>query len=463
MRKLLLASAAGLGALTFASTDAAAQYSRYTAPQASGPVIQNEPGLALRLAGRYRFYAVNGQSDFQNSLNPPGTATGERRGSFDFFDLGRLWPGFDGQAANGLRYGAQLEIRFGSANARGDGRSQLFYRRMYGYVATPTLGQLRFGSGQTGAVELLHTGHIMGAVASGLWDGDLPTGISGQPASVFWYSASGGNNATKIGYYTPQFFGFDAGLSFAPNDGNFENQNCAVVALGGTGACDRTIESSLDGQAQRIRNIYEIMLRYRGSFGPVGLQASGGYLGADTIGTVGTAAAYQSLSVGIFGAQATFAGVTFGGITSFGRANYASNTRTVQTAGFTTTNTVVGYGGGTPLRPLADGTGNDDGLFTWQLGARYAIGPFGVGIAYHEASYEGSQAIASNAKDKGLGIGASYAVAPGLNLFLEYLYGTREENGVDLRSAAAGGTTTHNGNNNKFTTNVIGAGIALNW
>jgi len=54
MRKLLLASAAGVGAMAFAATDAAAQYSRYTAPQATGPVIQNEPGLAVRLSAPMR-------------------------------------------------------------------------------------------------------------------------------------------------------------------------------------------------------------------------------------------------------------------------------------------------------------------------------------------------------------------------------------------------------------------------
>lgn len=462
MRKLLLASVAAVGGLTLVATDSFAQTSRGAAPTSASPVIQNEPGLNVRLAGRYRFYAVNAQSDFQNTVNTvAGATTGSRNGSFDFFDTARLWPGFDGMAANGLRYGAQLEIRFGSANARGDTRSQLFYRRMFGYVATPTLGQLRFGSGQTGAVELMHTGHIMGGIASGLWDGDLPTGISGQPASIFWFSASGGNNATKIGYYTPQFFGFDAGFSYAPNDGNFENQNCGIAAIGTSSAgCDRTLESSLDGQAQRLRHIYEIMLRYRGSFGPVGLAVSGGYIGSDTVGAVGNATGYQGLSVGILGAQATFAGFTFGGITSMGRANYAANTRTNQALGFTTGNTSVAYGGGTPLRPLADGTANDDGLFTWQLGVRYNIGPFAVGVAYHEASYEGSQAVAADAKDKGLGIGASYAVAPGVNLFAEYLWGTREEAGVNLRTSSSAANATLD---NKFTTNVFGVGISLNW
>jgi predicted porin len=479
MRKLLLASAAGVGALTLAATDASAQYSRFTAPQSAGPVIQNEPGLAVRLAGRYRFFVANSQADFNNFSNAAGASV--KGGNFDFYDYARVWPGFDGMAANGLRYGAQLEIRMRTnADARGDTRSQLFYRRIFGYVATPTLGQLRMGT-SGGAIELMHVGHLTGAIASGGWDGDFPTAITG-PAnpSLFWYSSSGANNSTKLTYLSPQFFGFDAGISYAPTDGNFESGGCAVgqfsAANGGVN-CDRLLETNLDGGAQRTRHMYELMLRFRGSFGPVGLAVSGGYLGSDTVGASGNALAFDGLSVGLLGAQATFAGLTVGGIITGGKGNYATNTRTNQALGVgvnapgafsvnaatgaisqaaAAPNNTVAYGNGTPLRPLPS-DGNNDGLFTWQIGARYAIGPFSVGAAYHEARYEGSIAAAADAKDRGFNIGGAYAVAPGLNLFLEYLYGRREENGVNLRTGQTGTI------NNKATSNTIGLGVAFNW
>jgi hypothetical protein len=500
MRKLLLAGAASVTALALAPTDAAAQaFNRTTAPQAAGPVVQNEPGLQVRFAGRYRWFGTYTQSDFNNAGTAgPQTVAGATAGtatfvpnqpagataklsSFDFYDLGRLWPGFDGMAANGLRYGAQLEIRFGASSGnpnRGDSRSQLFYRRMYGYLATPTLGQIRLGSGQVGAVELLYTGHMTGTIASGGWDGDLPTSIVGpaNPAA-FWYSASGGNNSTKISYLSPQFFGFDGAVSFQPNNGNFENQGCGSVTLAGGGAgCDRLSESNIDSQSQRIRNEYELMLRFRGSFGPVGVVVSGGYVGSDTVGASGNAQAYDGLSMGILGTQVSFAGVTLGGLITGGRGNYSNNARTDQRVPFSTisgtstfanpagpattvtnaSNATSAVGGGTPLNPLPN-SGNNDDMFTWQVGAKYDIGPFAIGVAYHEAQYEGSIAAPANAKDRGLNIGGSYAVAPGLNLFVEYLYGTRQENGVNLTNGQVGTA------NNKGTTNVFGVGVAMNW
>ena len=470
MRKLLLAGAAGVGALMLASPQASAQTTQTTAPTATGPQIRNEPGLSVRLAGRYRMYAAFANQDFANNggfvnANTPAVQPASvQNGSFDMFDYARLWFGFDGMAANGLRYGSQLEVRMSDGSgSRGSGRGTLQYRRMYGYVATPTLGQLRVGSGQVRASELMYTGHMNGNIATGLWDGDMPAAIIGGAgsASLFWFSASNGNNMTAITYLSPQFFGFDAGLSYAPSDGNFGgDSSCGVPTLanGGT-TCDRLSETNLDaGTAARLRNIYDVMLRYRGSFGPVGLVVSGGLVGAESIGATGTAQSYQNVLVGIGGTQVSFAGFTVGGIITGGRANYAATTRTNQNLAFTNpaSGATTSYGAGSPLRPLPS-DGNNDNLFTWEVGAMYTIGPFTVGVAYHEATYEGSIASAANAKDRGLGIGGSYAVAPGMNLYAEYLYGRREENGVNLQTGQLGAA------NKKTTANVFGVGLAFNW
>ena len=497
MRKLLLAGAAGVGALTLATPHVSAQTTQITAPTSAAPVIRSEPGMSVRLAGRYRFYGAYAQSDGHNDTQSPGagvvagfpvgannaannaptnnspTGATVQGSNFDFFDYARLWFGMDGMAQNGLRYGANLEIRMGNGGGpRGSDRGTLQYRRMYGYVATPTLGQLRVGSGQVRASELMYTGHMMGTIASGLWDGDLPAAIVGPgAASLFWYSASNGNNMSAISYLSPQFFGFDAGLSFAPSNGNFGGDgSCGVQQMtttNGGANCDRLAESNLDSQTNRPRNIWDLMLRYRGSFGPVGVVVSGGVVGADTVGATGNAQSYDNIFVGLGGTQITFAGFTVGGIITGGKANYAATTRTNQTIPMTSTslastppgnptNATTGYGTGTPLQPLPS-NGNNNNLFTWQLGASYTVGPFTVGLAYHEAQYEGSLAASADAKDQGFGLGASYAVAPGMNLYAEYLWGQREESGVNLRTGQTGNI------NNKAVTNVFGLGVAFNW
>lgn len=462
MRKILLAGAAAVGAIALAAPASAQVQVTPSgwAPTATGanPLIQNTPGVQVRIGGRYNFYGANVQSDFNNNSGAAGVngGGGAKLSSVDFYDYARLYPGFDAQTAGGLRYGAGLEVRMGGTAPRGDTRSQLRYRRINGYVATPTLGMLRVGTAN-GATAAMAVGHMMGSIATGLWDGDGPTPIVG-PAnpSAFWYSSSNNNNQTKITYFTPQFFGFDAGVSFAPSNGNFENNGCstAIAAAGNAGTdCDRLAESNADSQTQRIRNLYELQLRFRGTFVGVGVQVAGGWTGADTVGATGNAAPTESVGLYNLGATASFIGITVGGIITGGSLNYASFARTTQATGFTAGNTTAGFGS---FAPLPANTGADD-LFTWQIGASYAIGPFTVGAAYHEAKYEGNVAVASNAKDRGFGVGASYAVAPGMVLFAEYLYGKREETGVDLTTGAA------SGQNNKGVSNVFLLGTQFNW
>jgi hypothetical protein len=482
MRKILLAGAAAVGAIALASPATAQVQVTPSgwapAPGNANPQLQANPGVQVRLGGRYNFYAANTQSDFNNnSGNAASGGGGAKLSSVDFYDYARLYPGFDAQTAGGLRYGAGLEIRTQGAasTGRGNDRGTLQYRRINAYVATPTLGMLRVGSAN-GATAAMAVGHMMGSIATGLWDGDVNV-IGPANPSTFWYSSSGNNNQTKISYFTPQFFGFDAGFSYAPNNGNFGNDGCpsnnAIAAAGNSGAgCDRLSESSADAQTQRIRNLHEIQLRYRGSFGPVGVAAAGGYTGADTVGATGNAAtggavATEAVKLYNAGLTASAFGFTVGGIITGGSLNYASFQRNTAlavgnaapTAGQTTPLTGAGNftsAGFGSFAPLPSGANSDD-LFTWQIGASYTVGPFTVGAAYHEASYEGNVAVASNAKDRGFGIGGSYAVAPGFTLFAEYLYGTREETGVNLVNGQAGSQ------NNKGTSNVILVGTQLNW
>jgi predicted porin len=427
MRKILLATAAGFAAMV---ADGATPARAQSAAEVSGQTPT--PGLTGYVQGRFRFYGALVSQDGDS------TATG-KLSSYDFFDYGRIWIGADGVAENGLRYGARLEIRMPGDGLRGDGRGGLFFRRAVGYIGTPTLGQLRFGSGTVRAVEQMHVGHIMGTIASGLLDGDQNVvfiGQGGLVASSFFYSSSTVNNNSAIGYYTPQFFGFDLGISYAPNDGNL-NGIC-----GGGGAsfagCDRVSSSTTD--AARLRNQIDVMLRYRGTFGPVGLAASGGFRTADTVDAILPATGFKRATAGILGATVTWAGLTVGGITTFGPYN----------RGFTA------------LPKSAAGTTNRN-AFSWQLGARYTIGAITVGAAYHELRTEGVTGLGFDGvnttgklKERGFGIGASYALAPGLALFAEYLYSKVEEGNRDFN-------TFQPGMQDSFKANIGLLGISIVW
>jgi predicted porin len=442
MRKILLATAAGFAAMV---ADGVTPARAQSAAEVSGQTPQ--PGLTGYVQGRFRFYGaiVSQDGDSAPFVAGPPRSEGGKLANYDFFDYGRIWVGADGVAANGLRYGARLEIRVsGSTGTRNtsDERGNLFFRRINGYVGTPTLGTLRFGSGQVRAVELMHTGHMMSKIGTGLLDGDEAIVIlsqGGLTARSFFYSASTGNNASAIGYYSPQFFGFDIGISYAPNDGPF-NGLCGNAAGGGFVGCDPVSSSSDSDTRGRLRNQFDAMLRYRGTFGPVGLTASGGFRTADTVSDASGALRFKRVTAGIFGAEITWAGLTVGGITTFGPYN----------RGFTA------------LRKNEPG-GQNRHAFSWQLGAAYTIGAITVGAAYHELRTEGRVAtgadpVTGKLKEQGFGIGASYALAPGLALFAEYIYSKVSESGRDFNSF-----TPPPAREESFKASVGLLGIGIQW
>ena len=129
MRKLLLATVAVLGGSLGVSAVAEAQ----TTSPAPGTIT-------VRLNGRVRFYAaVVNDRDADNTINgtvttntvglPGGLSSttttpltgSQKQANYGFGTYSRLYPGFDGVAANGLRYGASLEIRSDVAAGAGGG------------------------------------------------------------------------------------------------------------------------------------------------------------------------------------------------------------------------------------------------------------------------------------------------------------------------------------------------------
>jgi len=439
MRKILLATAAGFAAFV---ADGVAPAKAQTPAAAAAP----QPGFSVSVTGRLRFHGalISQDGDSANT----GANSGSKLSNFDFNTVGRFRLDLTGRNPEGLIYGGRLEVRHAVQAGDPTANANLFFRVANGFIGTPTLGQLRFGSNGVLAVPQMFVGHIMGSIGTGLLDGDFGdyiyqgAGLNaiGVLANSFWYSASGNvNRSTGIGYYSPQFFGFDFGISFAPNEYAF------LGGCGTTGAafrdCDRTSTVN-DNVDHKLRNIFDVMLRYRGTLGPVGVAASGGLRTAGTTGAGGVppnnATARKNPTVGIIGAEVTYAGFTVGGITSFGSANRGFSAVT-----------------GNPVLPKA-GADLNNGLFTWQIGARYAFGPVTVGAAYHEVRSEGSVTLPANQKDRGFGIGGSYALGPGISLFAEYVNSSVRESGRDFNALQAG-------TQDKFKAQVFLLGVGLGF
>ena len=121
-----------------------------------------------------------------------------------------------------------------------------------------------------------------------------------------WLAQAGadyGNN--KIVYLSPQFFGFDFGVQYAPNMGNsFANEGLSVGCNQAASTC---INVSSGNDPTRWLNQVGAGLRFQQTFGPVDFKAYGFY---ETAGKENlTTSAYTTT------AQAR-AGTVIGGVTS---------------------------------------------------------------------------------------------------------------------------------------------------
>ena len=498
MRKLLLATVAALGASMGVATVADAQ----TASPAPGTVT-------VRLNGRFRFYGfVAFDRDADN--NAAGTATGtvnaagqgtatggNKQANYGFGNYARLYPGFDGVAANGLKYGASLEIRqdqasgagggsFGSISGQNRQRSALYFRREWGYLGTDQLGTIRLGSTDQPS-SLYMTGNFENFDGGGL-NGDIPALLSQNTAITWPFGDVGGvYTTTKAVYLSPQIFGFDAGVSFEPNTGNVSVQNnCGTGAFSGTNfvnasgaftaaagangqgvsgpGCDRLSSSASNAESQRRRNTLDALLRYRGTFGGFGVAATAGYITSSNVkdnsgaafnnnalasfapGAALNAAGaarynYDGLEIGDFGVALSYAGFSVGGKYQFGRFN----------------------GGAFGLVPkgLPDGE-------AWLVGASYTIGPVVVGAHYLNYKSAGDLQNALRGRQRqenGVAFGATYTLAPGVSLFASGLWNQRKQNGYNFitNQGVAAGAQGGNAFSNKVQASIFSIGTSFSW
>ena len=392
MRQFLLAGAATLtAALGFAGAAQA---------QVSSPVFTGNisPGsVVVRLDGRISEFA--GVSGYTGQ-----SYKGTKDASFSLGGYLRLYPGFDGVAANGLQYGAQAEIRENTETSAdsGAGTETLYVLREFGYLGLPKLGLVRFGQ-QEGALYLFDTGRFESgteAFDDGGWNGDIQNffvNSSARPVYPFTWT----NNlrtTDKIDYITPTFSGVSFGISFEPNQ---------------DAANDTDPDVSEPGAADLRRNTLEVGARYKATFDGVGLNLSGGYLTAAPVANSDGPNKYQDMSVGSVGATVTLAGLTVGGNAKFGNMNGQ-------------------------YEPNPDGAKNAVGFLA---GGVYTLGHLSLGASYFLYDDQGNYskpALEGQEQNIGVAAGATYILVPGVKLYASYLYGTRHQGDFDYLSGAAG-------------------------
>jgi outer membrane protein OmpU len=412
-------------------------------PSHSG-VVNPVPGsVVVRINARVVYYLAAESSSLDKTAGTGPANTGAAKLGPDM-TLGfmRLYFGMDGMATNGLRYGGAIEIRqnFGAAagstsstdsSAISTG-STLYVRRAFGYVAGDRWGIFRFGQGDSPLGILDNGVTTFQNFDDTAWNGPninqaIPT--NAQPTFPFLSLTGSDYGSSKLVYLTPQFSGFDFGVSWAPNNAALQDANCSTASSG----CYNLTSSSATADATRYVNMYVAGARYQGTFGPVGVYGMAAYYGSGRVNYTGSTPGNQfnGLSVGDFGLALTYAGVTIGGHDTFGRTN--------------------GQGA---LQPSGGVHAN-----AWLAGVQYSTGPFIIGTSFFNYQSQGSPSLVgiSQRNENGLDVGLTLSIAPGLGIWAQYLYGNRHQGGFDFQTSAAGSAF------NNVKSQAIGIGPFIRW
>ncbi|MDB5372232.1 MAG: Porin [Belnapia sp.] len=459
MRKILLGTTAVVGAALLAPAVAVAQ---------EAPTV--------RIGGFFRAYygytqqtgrnstqvttpATPGSPALVGSTLPTGTAGGTgnlgvdstgnvaRLSKNDFSTDAEVHVFVNGKTANGLSYGAVIEIAFNQQEGRNivqqrasTGKSTASIDEYYAFIASPTFGQIRFGDEDGPVGGLMNSGVVTNFGSGGVY-GDRESFVSRQANDRTTTAPGSLGDNTKIIYLSPQFFGFDFGASYAFNYNEGEDTGCSSNQSSGycdtayafTGASGVGIAAAGPNFSAR-RNEVQAAARWRGSLAGIGLAVTGGYVGAGAareLSLTGTQSrVFNNLNVFQVGAQASAYGFTVGAQYEHGDANFFWG------------NTIRGD---RPMDQFFAGLSYTAGPFT--VGGNYVIGTFeGNSRSQYNAAGAGSNAaLIANAsapgatgygagmmRRLGYGVGGNYRLAPGLDLLAEFSSYTVAERGRDL-------------------------------
>jgi predicted porin len=346
------------------------------------PETPTTSGIIVRLGGFFDFSYGNVQDDadkafVRNTAGSITTAKGRQRSDFRTESEINLYA--DGLAANGMRYGAVFELQMDAMTSTAGTGTGVDYDELYGFVKG-SWGELRFGQ-EDSAASLLQIRR-----PGTLWMGDSDAWDEFLANSGYIIAGVGdGNDASKIIYLSPQFMGFDAGISYAAN--RFEGEQSTIP----------TSTSNFQRDYTGLTNEISAALRYRGTFGPVGVGASfvAQFADAGSLSANGApiAAKDQNITTYAAGLLLRAYGFAVGGDYTWG------NYRTTPANG-----------------SVAQGV---DGSSQWAAGITYTIGALTLGGMYSQGTQDNGGTVADRTQTY-MGLGAAYVLAPGMTLFANY-------------------------------------------
>jgi len=413
----------------------------------------------------------------QNGNGTPETNRGNKIQGFGIYGWIRIDLGIDGQTKNGIKYGAFTEIRennttnvtgsqtaipggtlgnvnggFGQSASADSSGNTLYVRHASVYLGTDQLGFLRIGTG-IAPMTLYETG-LSDNFDIGGWISFSSSNIPSNMTPIWpWADEGGQYMAATIIYTSPVIAGFDGAIGFIPNNSTpFDGSGCSA-AFGGVGCATQSASDFAGDIENRYRNEVSVALRYRNSFGPVGMNISGiysrsgvvngtvpGALGLGNVRMKGLNVADLGASFSLFRAWNIEGNVMWGNINN----NWA-------------------------LQP----DGGKDAL-AWTVGTKYTFMqvPLTIGTYYFDYRYNGlfTPLVSgmSARTSRGLDVGAVYGLGPGVVLVAEYAWGENSQDGFNFltgNNLAAATPAGRTGANlaNKVWAQVLTAGMSVRF
>lgn len=317
---------------------------------------------------------VGGYTAFQAAMYDNDTAN---NADHDFQSEAQIAVHADATADNGLQYGAKVLMDASTSDSSNADE--------VGIYLAGSWGRVEMGD-DDGASELNVTAPTVGiGQINGSYDDFVPSGARAHMLNDHRgdhnFTALDTDDDTKVTYYTPKFSGFQAGVSYAPQHNGGE-----TVAFTDTSPKDA----------------FEFGLGYDGEFNGVMVKLGGNY----NLGNASTGS--EDLSAWSLGGQVGYQGFRFGG-------GYTHDGDSLATAGTA-----------------------DDDITSWNVGATYENGPWGVGISYLDVDFDtngvastvGGGATGTGGDYTAWAMGGTYTVAPGLTVGADLAFFDRNATGT---------------------------------
>jgi outer membrane protein OmpU len=297
-------------------------------------------------------------------------------------------------ADNGLEYGAKIEYEFEANDGGGEGADEAMI------WLEGDWGLLQLGT-EDGADDAMKVGGWSVLGGTGGHDGE--SFYANNSSALTGPSLTGDiGDANKVSYYTPSFSGFKAGVSFTPDSGQEFDAG----------------ENDDNGSQE---NHIGIAAEYKGDFDQIGVHVSGRYMTAE----------YESNDLDSNSEKEDVSSFALGGKVTFGEFAVAAGYGDNDDSGVTKTNSAAGIDAG-----------------KWfDVGASYATGPYKVAVGYYHSELQAT--AAAEAEADVFSVTGDYNVAPGLDVYAEYLYADLD----DGTSATA--------NDNEASTFIVGTKVSF--